>query len=179
MKYAGIGGRILPDGMEDTLVWFGKTLAQMNITLRSGAAPGSDTAFEKGCDMVSGPKEIFLPWWKFAAHPSELYTIPPEAYEIAEQVYKFGGWKLTKDTTKKFMARDCMQITGLTLDDPVDFVVCYTRDGCEHDRDRSRTTGGTGQAISYASRLDIPIFNLHNSGRENDLLEFMEQHIEL
>lgn len=179
MKYAGIGGRFLPDGMEETLIWFGKTLGSMNVALRSGAAPGADAAFEKGCDLVSGPKEIYLPWWKFDNHSSPLYEIPPEAYVVAQQMYKFSGWDDTKASTKKFMARDCMQVTGLTLDDPVDFVVCWTRDGCEHDNNRTRTTGGTGQAISYASSLGIPVFNLYNEGRENDLLQFMEHSIEL
>lgn len=54
----------------------------------------------------------------------------------------------------------CYQILGRDLSDPVDFVVCWTPDGCESEKERSRASGGTGQAIALASRLGIPVFNL-------------------
>jgi hypothetical protein len=49
---------------------------------------------------------------------------------------------------------------GKDLNTPSVFVVCWTEDGCFHDNERTKETGGTGQAISVASDNDIPIFNL-------------------
>lgn len=53
-----------------------------------------------------------------------------------------------------------MAACGQSISDPVDFVVCWTPDGCESEKERSRASGGTGQAIALASRLGIPVFNL-------------------
>lgn len=53
-------------------------------------------------------------------------------------------------------------IFGKNLDTPVDFVLCYTKDGCEHYVERGSQTGGTGQAIELASRKYIPVINLAN-----------------
>ena len=172
ISYSGIGSRIVPPEIESQLVAVGCYLASLGINLRSGAAEGADAACERGCDMVNGSKEIFLPWRKFSNHRSELWVIPDEAYAVAKTYYPY-DWNRAKDTTKRFMARDCMQVSGLTLDNFVEFVVCYTRDGCEHDDDRTQTTGGTGQAISYASLNDIPVFNLYNEGRWEELLDFI------
>ena len=58
------------------------------------------------------------------------------------------------------MARNVHQILGSDLRSPVDFVACWTPDGCESEGERSRTTGGTGQAIALADRWGIPIYNL-------------------
>ena len=43
-------------------------------------------------------------------------------------------------------------IQGRDLDDDVDAVVCWTRDG--------KATGGTGMGIRIARERDIPVFNL-------------------
>ena len=65
MFYTGIGSRDTPD---EVLRWFkiyADVLAELGFTLRSGAAPGADAAFEEGCDRVDGKKEIYLPWKGF------------------------------------------------------------------------------------------------------------------
>lgn len=63
---------------------------------------------------------------------------------------------------RALMARNCQQVLGPNLDDPSKFVLCWTPDGCEHASTRSRTTGGTGLAISVASEFGIPVFNMAN-----------------
>ena len=175
--YSGIGGRILPPNMYKTLYTLGAVFAHMGLCLRSGASDGADLAFEQGCDsVVGGSKEIYLPWRNFNNHKSPLHTVPDEARPVAEELYH-SNWDDAKETTKLLMARDCLQVTGITLNVPVDFVVCWTRDGCETREDRTLKTGGTGQAISYANTLDIPVFNLYNKGREDDLLAFVSRYI--
>jgi hypothetical protein len=47
--------------MED----IGEALAREGWLLRSGAATGADSAFERGADRVRGDKEIFIPWKGF------------------------------------------------------------------------------------------------------------------
>lgn len=55
------------------------------------------------------------------------------------------------------------QILGLNLDTPVDFVVCYTLDGCESNTTCTKETGVIGQSISIAHYYNVPIFNLYNT----------------
>ena len=60
--YAGIGSRETPDCVCWVMRRLGRSLAELEITLRSGGAKKADSAFEAGCDEAQGPKEIFLPW---------------------------------------------------------------------------------------------------------------------
>lgn len=172
MYYAGIGSRRTPSHILDRMVWWGQRLASLGLILRSGAAPGADVAFESGCDLVGGEKEIFLPWKGFNGSRSQLYYIPQEVYEYSEPIFG-SGWDYIKPSVKKLMARNAQQILGMNLDQPVLFVLCYTSDGCTTRRDRSKKTGGTGQAIAVASTNNIPVFNLANADDERRLLDFL------
>lgn len=71
--YAGIGSRETPKSILEFFEYLGELLAKKGFTLRSGAAKGADSAFEKGCDRVSGLKEIFLPWRGFEGSKSDKY----------------------------------------------------------------------------------------------------------
>lgn len=153
----------------------GCALAMDGWTLRSGAAPGSDTAFERGCDAGGGAKEIYLPWKGFSKHDSTLFYVSPEALEIAEEIYG-PAFKYLKRPVKLLMARNMYQVTGVNLDTPSQFIVCWTSDGCNSAATRNRKTGGTGQAIAYASSLQIPVFNLQRKGEEEKLLDFIADH---
>lgn len=154
MAYAGIGSRKAPHAALAMMRRVAKRLDERGYTLRSGGADGADTAFESG----STRKEIFLPWPGFNGNASPLHELPPAAFEIAAAVHPAFG-KLS-DAVKKLMARNSMQILGVNLDSPVDFVVCWTTDGAECETERSAGTGGTGQAIALADRCGIPVFNL-------------------
>lgn len=172
--YTGIGSRNIPTNIQQKFIIYGKAFAQLNFVLRSGAAAGADTAFEIGCDASNGEKEIYLPWKDFRNHSSSLHYISPEALHLASDIYG-PSWRYAKKTTKLFMARNMYQVSGLHLDAPSKFVVCWTPDGCNSKRTRKKTTGGTGQAISYADELDIPIFNLYNTEDEIKLFNFLTE----
>ena len=173
MFYTGIGSRQTPTPVLKWMRIYGEVLAKLGLTLRSGAAPGADTAFEEGCDRVNGPKEIYLPWKGFAKHQSSLYEISDEVMEVAGDIYG-ESFKYIKRPVKLLMARDCQQVTGVTLDSPSKFVLCWTPDGCSSRNERQRKTGGTGQAIAYGSSLGIPIFNLGREGKEEEFLQFLK-----
>lgn len=174
--YTGIGSRRISDNVFRRMVNIADALAHANITLRSGAAEGSDTAFECGCDGADGPKEIFLPWKGFNNSTSPLYNIPEQAFEIAADVYGV-RWRFLKDAVKRLMARNIQQVLGENLDAPSRFVVCFTPDGCERASARSSKTGGTGQAIQCADECDIPVFNLKNEGAELRLVSFILEEV--
>lgn len=182
--YTGIGSRSTPgelDGFAELtplslLRRWGYLLAKLNFTLRSGAADGADYAFENGCDFADGHKEIYLPWKGFNGSKSDMFYIPPEAYEIAGDIYG-SRWKYQQDTTKKFMARNMMQVMGIGLDEPSLFVLCWTPDGCVTKETRTKETGGTGQAIAYADEMGIPVFNLNAHGHEKDFSEFLANYL--
>lgn len=151
--YAGIGSRAidsLSTEMKFLIINVAKYLAENNFILRSGSANGCDTLFEQGCDQVSGKKEIYLPWKNFNGSKSQYYTISEQALKIAEKHHP--AWNRLSNVTKKLQARNSYQLLGFNLDEPVDFVICFTNKGL--------TIGGTGQAIRLAEANNIPVFNL-------------------
>lgn len=64
IKYAGIGSRETPPEVIDVMKDFAYAVAHEAI-LRSGGAPGADTAFEYGAKFAGGQREIYLPWSGF------------------------------------------------------------------------------------------------------------------
>jgi len=182
--YTGIGARATPGPLVDAheltplsrLKRWGYSLGKLDMILRSGAADGADHAFENGCDIANGKKEIYLPWAGFNESDSPLYYIPIEAFEAAADVYG-ASWKYISQPTKKLMARNMLQIMGFGLDTPSKFVLCWTPDGCNTKQTRTKNTGGTGQAIAYAYEMEIPIFNFKNENGEDEFIDFLSNHL--
>lgn len=150
--YAGIGSRATPQRELSLIASLAEFLARYKVTLRSGGAPGADSAFEKGCDEAGGKKQIFLPWRGFNANPSALHTPPPEAYALAKLLHPC--WSRCNAASRHLHARNCQQILGPNLDEPVDFVLFWALE------DESGAQGGTATAIRLARELSIPTFNL-------------------
>lgn len=154
--YAGIGSRETPVNILGIITAFANKLAKAGFILRSGGADGADKAFEKGCDICSGKKEIYLPWKKFNENNSSLY-LPYDIYQCNTKAIKLANkyhpnWDNLSLGAKKMMIRNSHQIFGLEMNSPVNFVVCWTKDG--------KDTGGTGQAIRMANNNNIPVYNL-------------------
>lgn len=147
--YAGIGSRKCPENILDTIKNLSTWLSNHDFILRSGAAIGCDTAFEIGCDIVNGKKEIYIPWKYFNNSSSDLIVRNKKAFEIAKEFHPY--YDKLSDGAKKLQARNSHQILGVDLNTPVDFVVCYTKNGTEKC--------GTGQALRIAKKYNIPIFN--------------------
>lgn len=150
--YAGIGSRETPINVMERMKRLGTDLAKQGYCLRSGGAPGADTAFEEGCDLVSGAKEIYLPWRGFNGRNSLLYNTPPEAFVLAEKFHP--NWHRCSDAAKKFHARNMSQVLGQDLKTPSEFIVCWTKEG--------KMIGGTSQALRVAEHYNIRIINLFN-----------------
>ena len=125
-------------------------LETIGYILRSGGAKGADSAFESG---VKDPahKEIF-----YAKDANDITrAIAKEIHPVPERLSEYG---------LNLMARNTYQIFGRDLDSPVDFVLCWTKDGKE-GFGKDRPTGGTGQAVEMAARKGIPVINMDNEGK--------------
>jgi hypothetical protein len=148
--YTGIGSRETPQSVLMTMKHLGQKAAMLGNMLRSGGANGADLAFERGCDMAEGQKEIYLPWKGFNNSTSQLYTIPDEAFDIASRIHP--AWEKCSQGAKKLHARNILQVLGQDLKTPTGLVICWTKDG--------KDIGGTRTAIVLAREYNIKIWNL-------------------
>lgn len=174
--YTGVGSRQTPPGICKLMVLIAGLYAARGWTLRSGGADGADLAFESGCDLANGVKEVYLPWARFNGNTSRLTSpITTETLSaVADDEYGhpiFRGKsprqlrELLRSGSKqgailKLMCRNAMQVWGGQMHTPAAKLICWTRDGCSCHEERSEATGGTGQAISFATMGGIPVDNL-------------------
>lgn len=177
--YAGIGSRKCPPHILTVMSEFAKYAAELNYCVNSGGADGADTAFEHAALSVSGCCQIFLPWPGFNGHKNtDFCDVPfqnpkPEAFDVAANIHP--NWKNLKHSIRCLVARNMHQVLGWNLNNPVDFIICWTPDGAETKQQYSQKTGGTGSAIALADSWGIPVFNLFNPSRLDDVLEFIEK----
>ncbi len=171
--YAGIGSRETPEEFMEIMKKIATKLEAAGWVLNSGAAKGSDEAFESGVKNAKN-KQIFLPWKYFNKNTSSLYDLENfiDAENIAREYHPYYD-NIKKQGAKKLMTRNSYQVLGRDLKTPVKFVICYTDDGCESHETRNQNTGGTGQAISIATANNIPVFNLSNEEILNKLLKYI------
>lgn len=159
MTYAGIGSRETPEDILKLMTKIGSELEKKGYILNSGGAKGADSAFEKGVQNFKN-KRIF-----FADDATE------ETIAIAKEIHpapeRLGYYAL------RLMARNTYQVFGRNLDEPVDFVICWTKDGKE-GHGKNRPCGGTGQAVEMASLKGIPVINLKNENAMDRIRELTE-----
>lgn len=160
--YTGVGSRSTP---KDILLLMHKIaihLADKEYVLRSGGADGADyDGFEKGCDSISGAKEIYLPWEGFNENDSPLYKITKPMLEMAQNVHP--AWSKLRQGARKLHARNCAQVLGYDLQTPSEFLICWTEGGAK--------IGGTRTAIILAENHSIPVYNLAIEKQTNELIE--------
>lgn len=125
-----------------------ESMGRNGWTLRSGAADGADSAFERGCDRVGGKKEIFLPWRLFNDHPSGWHNPSPAAARIAAEHIQW--WDSLSDAVQKLHARNVHQVLGYNLKEPVACVIYWTEGGV--------LKGGTATALKVARAYNIPSY---------------------
>lgn len=179
--YTGIGSRETPEDVQYEMMHWAKKLARLGYTLRSGAADGADTAFEKGTYNNLGipdSREIYLPWKGFNAEsdqrrhmdnnsPLFLDALPADIQKSAEFIAHnhHPYWRNLTIGGKKLHTRNVLQVLGRDLMTPSKFVLCWTKDGL--------ASGGTGQALRIAEAKKIPIYNMNNPFA----MELFQQHI--
>lgn len=155
--YAGIGSRATPENILTTMTSTAIGLGHDGWLLRSGGADGADAAFERGCDIANGAKEIWLPWRGFNGSTS-IFVLPQSgptmmrAWAIAESMHP--AWHACSPPARRLHARNVLQILGGDMETPVQRVICWTPD--------ARIVGGTATAIRLAMQYDIEVINLAN-----------------
>ena len=152
--YAGIGSRKTPEHILKRMENIGAWLASLGYTLRSGGAQGADQAFEKGCDIFDGEKDILLAGDAIKSSSDWAYS---EARKyIPDNRPPFDSWK---PYTRGLIVRNMMQILGRNGNEPADFVICWTPASLVDG-------GGTGYAIRCAVAHGIPVYNLKDPNVE-------------
>ena len=152
LRFAGIGARATPaDVLRDMTVMAG-WLARTGWHLSSGGADGADDAFAAGTPAVQ--RTIWLPWRDYNGHRGPDCRVLSAAemaacIQIAAPLHP--AWERCSPAVRKLHARNAA-VLGLTLDRPVDAVVCFTTGG--------RPEGGTGMAIRIAQAHGITVLNL-------------------
>lgn len=163
--YAGIGSRETPESVQHAMKRLADNLfAWKGLSLRSGHADGADLAFEAGAlEAGDTGMEIFVPWPGFNGAPKNdpryIHEVPDWAIKTVDEFHPAPD-RLSPGA-RKLMARNAMQILGRNGDDPVKFIVCWTKDG--------KNSGGTGQALRIAQRYKIQVYNLQHQGMESSI----------
>lgn len=156
--YTGIGSRSTPISILVLFESVALRLADADWVLRSGAAPGADSAFESAVRETDAPADIFLPWAGFGGRPSGVqktvrYFAGPSAnaYPIAAQFHP--AWHRCTQGARALHARNVHQVLGPDVTNPVlsRFVLCWTPGGSG--------SGGTGQALRIAQHYGVPIID--------------------
>lgn len=145
--YTGVGSRETPPDVLGRMTKIARYLDGKGFTLRSGHAPGADTAFEDGARAW---REIWLPWRGFNGSKSPFFPPHPDAIETAKRHHP--AWSRCSYRAQLLHGRNAHQVLGADLQTPSEFVICWTKDG--------GPTGGTGTAIRIATASKIPVFNL-------------------
>lgn len=174
--YSGIGSRETPDNILSLMEEFAMWAATHGYALRSGAAEGADSAFERGCIQRGGKMEIYLPSPGWRGRRGAEYFPPIEgdtrAMDMASEILPH--WRGLKHFARLLHARNCHQVLGQDLATPSKVVICYTPDAVEaEDKIVIGRTGGTATAIRLACRHSIPVWNLCREERVVALRERM------
>lgn len=175
--FTGVGHRKgVPDNIRNKAVQLTSWLCARGVKLRTGDADGMDAVFRD-----AAPKEMrqfFAPLNRYNAHPDAIMIKPSEIhpcyYSQARDItanthpyfYNLG------DFERELHIRNAFQVLGPELDEPSNFLVCWTKDGAETKT--TRATGGTGQAIRLAIKYNIPVFNLQTPNFEGRFRTFIK-----
>lgn len=163
--YTGIGSRETPVPILSQMSTLADHLAGAGWTLRSGGAPGADTAFADGAaSHPLGKVVIYLPWSGFNG---VCGVVPPFTDEVMTLAARYHlAWGACSAGARKMHARNVYQVLGDDLRTPSKFVVCWTKDG--------KGGGGSGQAIRIARAHGVPVFDLGLKGvQAADVVRFV------
>lgn len=179
LKYAGIGSRkaVTTKTVEPLMRQCVEHLNAFNAICRSGGAEGPD----EWCETTSTNVERYLPFAKFridtikqTPYIKTIKTwelpkhIQQQALQLAIEVAPHV--KFARYGVQIMHGRNPFQIFGQDLNDPVDFVLCWTKYG--------KIEGGTATAINLALKNNIPVFNLGAVDGLSKFKQFMKQYTE-
>jgi hypothetical protein len=151
--YAGLGSRRTPAGVLRFIGELAVRLGAAGWTVRAGALPGPETAFERAAAGAGVPYELYLPWAGFEYRAAATLTEPqPAAYELVAEHHP--AWGTLPPAGQRLAARAAHLILGpdLTAPAPVSFVLCWTP--------LAQCGGSTSTALRVAAAHGIEIRDL-------------------
>jgi len=168
--YTGIGSRQTPDTVCDDMRVIAAKLADAGWLLRSGGAPGADSAWADGAKARQTPPGavafgrpdpqgrtgkapvIILPHEGFNNQAGIVLpkNILADAEPIAASFHP--NWSACNAFARKAHSRNVPQVLGPDLATPSTVVLAWTPDAA--------TVGGTATALRIATFCRIPILNL-------------------
>jgi hypothetical protein len=160
---AGIGSRTTPESILKEMIEIGQWARENKVWVRSGKARGADQAFCRGAQEYC---INYIPWKGFEKDfiSRGRYFILPEKLsdEHYDMIHEFhpAPDRLSRGAFR-LMARNCYQILGKGLTDPVAAVVCYTEQSLS-PMGLPQWKGGTGFGCRLAQDWDIPILNMYD-----------------
>lgn len=173
MIVTGIGSRDIDATVYRGIVKLARMLADKGWHLRSGAARGSDSAWEDGW-VGNDQKTIYLPYIGFGDRPKNdpCYRCPVydelwfEAEDIARNLHP--AFDRLDDFARKAHTRNVYQVLGDDLRSKSDLVVV-----CAEPNGRW-VKGGTATAHKLAKLKYIPTFNLWVKEERQQLFEYLQ-----
>lgn len=172
LAYTGVGSRDLSDDEYDLMESIAKYLASKGYILRSGKAPGADSAFEAGVSEYGdlSLKEIYIPWPTFKGNefPGEVVSLGPPSsmnYGISLRLVKEvhpAPDKLSQAATKLHQ-RNCHQVLGRDLENPAPSKFLLACSDTDKDGD---VKGGTRTAWMLAKKYNVPCFNIRGKTKQ-------------
>lgn len=157
--YAGVGSRSTPAKVLQWMESIGREMAEAGMVLRSGAAHGADSAFERGCDCVGGDKRTDLPKAGLRGRRPDgtRVLVGGGAWARALGRRHHPAWDRLDGYVKLLMARNTHQVLGDEGAQTPGIVVMGWTPGV-------RGGGGTGQAYRLARAYRVPVVDLARGG---------------
>ena len=168
--YCGVGSRETPT----EVLFFIRSLAtRLNANgfhLCSGGTLGADTAFANG--HIISSITIYRPDHAIGDKSAEV---------LFRSVHPFQH-RFKKSYSVLLHSSSAYQVLGFDLNDPVEFVLCWTKLGSESEaelKSHGWIEGVTGTVIALASRHNIPVFNLKKEDALHRFYAFMRGNYQL
>ncbi len=181
-SWTGVGSQETPQDLQTLMFFLGFEFSDRGRVFRSGHARGADTFFEEGVieyatkKQVQMPAQIFLPQPNFNRtqadgkvyfHIPEENPIYQEAMDIAKRVHP--AWNKCNDFARRAHTRNAFQVLGPNLDDPSDYLVCWSIPALN-----GKVSGGTNTAWCIAHEFGVKCYNLYHEAQVKKALDFLE-----
>lgn len=175
--YTGVGSRDITQEEYRLLKQIGTRMSELGYWLRSGAADGSDSAFQHGaCYDQEIKTEIWIPWKSFQSElqqgtPYVNYYIPTkDMFETARNFFiekKIIPWYDNMPQGPKALhGRNYYQVVGFPSENNLSKVCIY----CADESRKGDVAGGTRSAVMVARYFSIPTYNIRIKEQKEELL---------
>lgn len=178
MYYTGIGSRDTPEHIGLIMTDLARELEDNGYILRSGAARGADTFFERGVKDAAN-KEIYIHQEILrdgrrhnkskGYYSAQRYKNYIEALQIASSIHPY--WHKCDRTAMEMHARNVYQVLGpdLTKEFASSFLVCWAIPDIH-----GVPEGGTRTAWLLAKQHNISCFNLARQDDRKRIVDWLE-----